>query len=78
MATERIRRRLAAIPSADVAGYGRVLAADRAGTLAALMVHRWELIDQKKSTNMAARFVKLIGDGALAQFASVVDALECN
>ena len=76
MGTERIQRRLAAILAADVVGYSRLMEADEAGTLAALRAHRKELIDPKIAEH-GGRIVKLMGDGALVEFASVVDAVEC-
>ena len=76
MAKERIQRRLAAILAADVVGYSRLMEADEAGTLAALRAHRKELIDPKIAEH-GGRTVKLMGDGALVEFASVVDAVEC-
>jgi adenylate cyclase len=76
IATERIQRRLAAILAADVVGYSRLMAADEAGTLVELSALRRELIDPKIAEH-GGRTVKLMGDGALVEFASVVDALEC-
>ena len=76
MAAARIQRRLAAILAADVVGYSRLMEADEAGTLAALRAHRKELIDPKIAEH-GGRTVKLMGDGALVEFASVVDAVEC-
>ncbi len=64
MASERATRRLAAILAADVVGYSRLMAADEAGTLAALKAHRKELIDPKTAEH-SGRIVKLMGDGAL-------------
>ena len=52
------------------------MAADEAGTLAELSALRRELIDPKIAEH-GGRTVKLMGDGALVEFASVVDALEC-
>jgi adenylate cyclase len=69
-------RRLAAIVSADVAGYSRLMGADEEGTLAALKSHRHELIDPKIEDNHG-RIVKTTGDGILIEFPSVVDALNC-
>ena len=69
-------RRLAAILAADVVGYSRMMGADEAGTLAALKRHREELFDPAVAAN-AGRIVKLIGDGTLVEFASVVDAVKC-
>jgi len=76
IAAERIQRRLAAILAADVVGYSHLMAADEAGTLAELNALRKELIDPRIAEH-AGRTVKLMGDGALVEFASVVDALEC-
>jgi len=76
VARERIERRLAAILSADVAGYSRLMSGDEAGTLAALKAHRAEFIDPTVD-EYGGRLVKLMGDGALVEFPSVVDAVEC-
>jgi len=76
MAEERVVRRLAAILAADVAGYSRLMGADEEGTLAALKSHRHELIDPKISEHRG-RIVKTTGDGLLAEFASIVDAVRC-
>ena len=76
MTIERVRRRLAAILAADVAGYSRLMGEDEAGTLAALMAHRHELIEAK-ITEHEGRIVKLTGDGMLAEFPSVVNAVAC-
>jgi adenylate cyclase len=73
---EKIERRLAAILSADVVGYSRLMAADEAGTLARLKAHRRDLFDPRISQHKG-RLVKLMGDGALVEFASVVGAVEC-
>ena len=69
-----MERRLAAILSADVVGYSRLMAADEEGTLAQLKAHRKELIKPKTAEHQG-RVVKLMGDGTLMEFASVVDAL---
>ena len=58
MVREGIERRLAAILSADVAGYSRLMSGDEAGTLAALKAHRAELIDPTV-TGFGGRIVKL-------------------
>jgi adenylate cyclase len=76
LATERVERRLAAILAADVAGYSRLMGADEEGTLGRLKAHRRELIDPKISENRG-RIVKTTGDGFLAEFGSVIDALRC-
>jgi TolB-like protein/class 3 adenylate cyclase len=69
-------RRLAAILAADVVGYSRLMGEDEAGTLTALKAHRAEFFDPKIAEHRG-RIVKLMGDGVLIEFASVVDALEC-
>jgi class 3 adenylate cyclase len=71
-----MERRLAAILAADVVGYSRLMEADEAGTLVALKAHRAELIDPEIAAHKG-RIVKLMGDGALVEFASVVGAVEC-
>jgi adenylate cyclase len=76
MATARVERRLAAILAADVAGYSRLMERDEAGTLARLKALRGELVDPLV-VGHRGRVVKLMGDGALVEFASAVDAVEC-
>src|SRR5215813_179403 len=76
MAEARVERRLAAILAADVAGYSRLMGTDEEATLARLKAHRRELIDPKIA-EYRGRIVKTTGDGLLAEFASVVDALRC-
>jgi adenylate cyclase len=76
MAEERINRKLAAILAADVVGYSRLMAADEAGTLAALKQHR-ELVFDPAVAAHNGRTVKLIGDGTIVEFGSVVDAVNC-
>ena len=76
MAKEQVERRLAAILAADVAGYSRLMGVDEEGTLAALKAHRSELIDPEIAAHHG-RIVKTTGDGALVEFASVVDAVRC-
>jgi len=69
-----MERRLAAILATDVVGYSRLIRADEEGTLAALKVLRSDLIDPKIAEHHG-RIVKLMGDGMLAEFPSVVDAV---
>jgi adenylate cyclase len=76
MAEERLQRRLAAILSADVVGYSRLMGLDEAGTLSRLNALRRELIDPSIAAH-SGRIVKLMGDGALVEFASAVDAVTC-
>jgi TolB-like protein/Tfp pilus assembly protein PilF len=71
-----VQRRLAAILAADIAGYSRLMGADEEGTLARLKAHRCALLDPKIE-EFQGRIVKSTGDGLLAEFASVVDALRC-
>ena len=72
-----MERRLAAILAADVVGYSRMIRADEEGTLLALRRVRQELIDPKIEEHRG-RIVKLMGDGLLIEFASVVDAVACS
>ena len=76
MTREKIDRRLAAILSADVVGYSRLMGIDETGTLGALRAHRAELIDPTIA-EYNGRIVKLMGDGMLVEFASAIDAVEC-
>jgi TolB-like protein/class 3 adenylate cyclase len=72
----RVERRLAAILAADVAGYSRLMGADEEGTHERLKAHLRELVDPKIEEHRG-RIVKNTGDGFLAEFASVVDAVRC-
>ena len=74
MERERVRRRLAAILATDVAGYSRLVGADEEGTLAKFKVLHRELVAPKIAEHRG-RIVKTTGDGLLAEFASVIDAL---
>src|SRR5271169_2870522 len=76
MAEERVKRKLAAILAADVVGYSRLMGADEAGTLSALKRHREAIFDPAVAAH-SGRIVKLIGDGVIAEFGSVVDAVSC-
>lgn len=69
-------RRLAAVLIADVAGYSRLMGADDEGTLDRLRAHRHELVDPKIEEHRG-RIVKTMGDGVLAEFRSVVEAVRC-
>ena len=71
-----MERRLTAILAADVVGYSRLMELDEVGTLAALKTYRKELIDPAIAEHRG-RIVKLMGDGTLVEFASVVDAVTC-
>jgi class 3 adenylate cyclase/TolB-like protein len=72
----RAERKLAAILAADVVGYSRLVGDDEAGTVARLKALRKELIEPLIAEHRG-RMVKLMGDGALVEFASAVDAVEC-
>jgi adenylate cyclase len=76
MADTRINRKLAAILVADVVGYSRLMGADEAGTLAALKQFRQTVFDPAVAAHNG-RIVKLIGDGTIVEFGSVVDAVNC-
>jgi adenylate cyclase len=76
MAGERVQRRLTAVLAADIAGYSRLMGADEEGTLAQLKAHRHAQLDPKIEEHQG-RIVKTTGDGILAEFSSVVDALRC-
>jgi adenylate cyclase len=69
-------RKLAAILAADVVGYSSLMAEDEAATMAALKAHRRELFEPMTAQH-GGRIVKFIGDGALVEFPSVVEAVEC-
>jgi len=71
-----VERRLAAILAADVVGYSRLMGEDEVGTLARLKSCRREFVDPAIE-EFRGRIIKLMGDGALVQFASVVDAVQC-
>ncbi len=73
---ERVARRLVAILATDIAGYSRLMAADEEGTLARLKALYQGLLAPKIAEHNG-RIVKTFGDGMLAEFASVVDAVRC-
>src|SRR6202007_2723018 len=76
MTTAPAPRRLAAILAADVVGYSRLMGADEEGTHERFKAHLVELLDPKIREHRG-RIVKTTGDGVLAEFASVVDAVRC-
>jgi class 3 adenylate cyclase/pimeloyl-ACP methyl ester carboxylesterase len=76
MRDDPVQRRLAAILAADVVGYSALMGADEIGTLQSLKAHRREFIDPAVAAHHG-RLVKNTGDGALLEFASVVDAIAC-
>jgi adenylate cyclase len=76
MTTTIATRRLAAILAADVVGYSRLMGVDEEGTHERFTAHLRELVDPKIRDHHG-RIVKTTGDGVLAEFASVVDAVRC-
>jgi adenylate cyclase len=76
MADSQTNRRLAAVLAADVVGYSQMMGTDEAGTLAALKRHRETIFNPAVAAHRG-RIVKLIGDGTLVEFSSVVDAVKC-
>jgi len=76
MATTTAARRLTAIFAADVAGYSRLMGADEEGTHKRVKAHLRQLINPKIEEHRG-HVVKNTGDGMLAEFASVVDAVRC-
>jgi TolB-like protein/class 3 adenylate cyclase len=74
MSTARTQRRLAAILAADAVGYSRLMGQDEAGTLAALKALRTEVLESK-IVEHSGRVFKTTGDGLLAEFPSVVNAV---
>ena len=71
-----MKRKLSAILAADVVGYSNLMEKDEAGTLDALKNHRRDVFDPQIARH-GGRVVKLIGDGTLVEFVSVVQAVEC-
>ncbi len=76
MVEDRVERRHAAILAADVAGCSRLMGEDEVRTIAAVSAHPTELIEPCIAEHRG-RVVKTTGDGLLAEFASVVDAVRC-
>src|SRR5262245_34393577 len=76
MAEERVHRRLAAILAADVVGYTRLMEANEERTLGALRQHRREFFDPTIAKHRG-RIFKVMGDGFLVEFGSVLDAARC-
>ena len=76
MTEERAQRHLAAILAADAVGYSRLMEQDEADTFAQLRMHRRELFEPEINKHRG-RIFKLMGDGLLAEFGSVADAVEC-
>ena len=76
MSEIRDERRLTTILAADVVGYSRLMGEDETGTLAVLRQRRREVL-QPLLAKYDGRMVKLMGDGVLVEFASVVNAVQC-
>ena len=76
MAEERIQGRLAAILAADVVGYSRLKGLDEEGRLAVLTAHRTESIEPRVA-EYRRRLVRMTRDKLLAEFASIVDGVQC-
>ena len=76
MEIKHTNRRLAAVMATDVVGYSRLMAGDEAGTLAALNRHR-EIAFNPAVARHKGRIVKVMGDGTLVEFNSVVDGVNC-
>lgn len=76
MPGSRLKRRLAAVMMADVAGYGRLMQANDESTLAALRRHHQEFLDPAIGHH-GGRVFKHMGDAFLVEFASAFDAVEC-
>jgi adenylate cyclase len=72
----RVKRRLAAVLAADVAGYSRLMGRDEEQTLAGLKTMRTALVDPAIAAH-GGRIVKTTGDGMLVEFASAVGAARC-
>lgn len=76
MGADHAERRLVAILAADIVGYSRLIEADEAGTLAAMKTLRSEAFDPLVA-EYHGRIVKLMGDGLIVEFGSVVEAVAC-
>jgi adenylate cyclase len=77
MSEKRTERRLAAVMSADVVGYSRMMGSDEGGTLEVLKRMRVAIF-APRLLEYRGRLVKLMGDGALVEFSSIVDAVACG
>ena len=76
MSDERVERKLAAILAADVVGYSRLMEANEERTLGALRQHRREFFDPTVAKH-SGRIFKVMGDGFMVEFGSVLDAARC-
>jgi adenylate cyclase len=77
MVQQRVERKLVSVVVADVVGYSRLMELDEEGTHARLNVIQRDLLKPKIS-EYRGRIIKNTGDGALVEFASVVDAVRCS
>ena len=76
MNSEQYQRHLAALVSADVVGYSRLIAEDEIGTIRALTASRDVIADVVKKNG--GRLVDFVGDNMLAEFANTLDAVRCS
>jgi adenylate cyclase len=76
MAEERAQRRLTTILAADVVGYSRLMERDEAGTMALLRARRHDVLTPLVAQH-GGRIFKVMGDGVLIEYGSVVNAVEC-
>src|SRR5262245_52577363 len=76
MTPMRAERRLSTIMAVDIVGYSRLIEADEAATLASIAALRTQVIDPLLA-DYEGRVVKMMGDGAIVEFGSVVDAVAC-
>ena len=76
MSEEQVQRRLAAILAADVVGYSRLMQTNEEQTLSSLRQHRREYFDPVVAKH-GGRIFKVMGDGFLIEFASVLNAARC-
>src|SRR5262245_41016792 len=76
MAESLHERRLTTVLATDVVGYSRLMGEDETGTLETLRKRRKEVLEPLL-VKYGGRLIKLMGDGALVEFASVVNAVQC-
>ncbi|QEX17665.1 adenylate cyclase [Hypericibacter terrae] len=76
MTEGRVQRRLTTILAADVVGYSRLMELDEAGTMAQLRARRHDVV-MPAVARQGGRIFKVMGDGVLIEFTSVVNAVEC-
>ncbi len=76
MTEDNVERRLAAILAGNVVGYSRLMEANEERTMAAMKHHRREFFDPTMAKH-GGRIFKMMGDGFLVEFGSVVSATQC-